>query len=374
MVNWYYRYMADLLSLEATATGVGPATFRPSTPLQPLVWEKALASHPDRHSISQGFHIGADRSVKLLPCRNNMPSVCQQLQLVETHIHAELAAGRLLGPLPPNLALLAHTSSIGLIPKPHQPGKWRLIVDLSSPTHHSVNDAIAADKCHMHYASVLDAASYIRHLGTGASLAKVDLENAYRIVSVHPDDHHLLRFCWGNQVYIDTALPFGLRSAPKIFSALADALAWVLHSKGVIHQLHYLDDFLLLGAPNSPECSEALQRTYCICSELGVPLASHKTEGPSCQLTFLGIHIDSIGMQLSLPPDKLACTIATVQSWSRRKVASKRELQSLIGTLIHAATVVPHGRTFLRRMIETMKVPTRPKHYVRFNGEFRSDL
>ena len=211
VVNGYYRYMADLLNLEAMATGVGPATFRPSTPLQPLAWEKALASHPERQfvayilkGISQSFHIGADRAVKLLPCRNNMPSVCQQPQLVETHIHAELAAGRLLGPLLPNLALLAHISSIGLIPKPHQPGKWRLIVDLSSPTHHSANDAISVDKGHMHYASVLDAASYI--LGTGACLAKVDLENAYRIVPVHPDDHHLLGFCWGNQVYIDTDL------------------------------------------------------------------------------------------------------------------------------------------------------------------------
>lgn len=54
----------------------------------------------------------------------------EQPQLVEAHIHSERAAGRVLGPLPPNLARLTHTSSIGLIPKPHQPGKWR---HLSSP-------------------------------------------------------------------------------------------------------------------------------------------------------------------------------------------------------------------------------------------------
>jgi hypothetical protein len=35
-------------------------------------------------------------------------------------------AGRLLGPLPPLLSQLVQTSPIGLIPKPHQPGKWRL--------------------------------------------------------------------------------------------------------------------------------------------------------------------------------------------------------------------------------------------------------
>ena len=33
-----------------------------------------------------------------------------------------------------------------------------------------------------------------------------------------------LRMKWQGQVYVDAALPFGLRSAPKIFNALADAL------------------------------------------------------------------------------------------------------------------------------------------------------
>lgn len=37
-----------------------------------------------------------------------------------------------------------HTSRIGVIPKKHQPGKFRLIVDLSSPRGKSVNDRIGA--------------------------------------------------------------------------------------------------------------------------------------------------------------------------------------------------------------------------------------
>ena len=36
---------------------------------------------------------------------------------------------------------------IGLIPKPHQPGKFRLIVDLSAPVGSSVSDGIALDLC-----------------------------------------------------------------------------------------------------------------------------------------------------------------------------------------------------------------------------------
>ena len=40
-------------------------------------------------------------------------------------------------------------------------------------------------------------------------------------------------------------LPFGLRqSAPKIFNAVADALAWHLHQAGI---RHYLDDFIIVA-------------------------------------------------------------------------------------------------------------------------------
>ena len=154
-------------------------------------------------------------------------------------------------------------------------------MDLSSPAGHSVNDAISADYCHQQYASVLDAARLIRYLGVGTLLAKVDLQNTYRMVPVHPDDHHLLGLCWEEEVFIDTAVPFGLRSAPKMFSALADALAWIIHARGVVHQLHYLDDFLLLGWPGGIECGQVLSQTLQICQELGVPIALRPQAGIS---------------------------------------------------------------------------------------------
>ena len=104
-----------------------------------------------------------------------------------------------------------------------------------------------------------DATLVVQKLGRGAVLAKLDLKKAYRMVPVHPDDHALLGIRWGTDVYIDTALLFDLRSAPKIFSAIADALVWVLHCKGVQWQIHYLYDFLFLGPPNEPVCAQALK-------------------------------------------------------------------------------------------------------------------
>ena len=53
--------------------------------------------------------------------------------------------------------------------------------------------------------------------------------------------------------------PFGLRSAPKIFSAVANTIAWVLTQSGIQHHLHYLDDFLFLCAPHSQSGAQALE-------------------------------------------------------------------------------------------------------------------
>lgn len=211
-------------------------------------------------------------------------------------------------------------------------------------------------------------------MGQRTMLAKMDLHHAYRVLPVHADDHPLLEIQWDSGVYVDTALPFGLRSAPKIFSAFADALAWALRKEGVVHQIHYLGDFLFDGPPQSPLCKQALARALALCKHLGLPVAMHKTEAPATQLTFLGIQIDTAVMELSLAQDKLLHMKALVLSWRSKKAAPKWYLQSLIGHLSHATTVVQQGRTFLRRMIHLMKTAKQPHHQVRLSAEFHSDL
>ena len=127
-------------------------------------------------------------------------------------------------------------------------------------------------------------------------------KQAYRIVPVHPDDRHLL--C-GGQIIADKVLPFGLRSAPIIFTALADALQWIMARKGVHPVAHYLDDFITLGPPHSLQCSRNLEGIIRTCNYTGTPLEESKCEGPSPVLTFLGMELDSIRMEIRLPTDKL---------------------------------------------------------------------
>ena len=45
---------------------------------------------------------------------------------------------------------------------------------------------------------------------------------------------------WEEYVYVDKALPFGLRSASIIFMAVMDALQWIMQKNGVSYVQHYI--------------------------------------------------------------------------------------------------------------------------------------
>ena len=85
-----------------------------------------------------------------------------------------------------------HVSAFGATPKKHKLNKWRLIVDLSSPDAHSVNDGIVRELTSLAYVSVNDVVAQILHLDCGTVLAKMDGKQAYRNVPVHPGDRPLL--------------------------------------------------------------------------------------------------------------------------------------------------------------------------------------
>ena len=247
-------------------------------------------------------------------------------------------------------------------------------MDLSHPAGCSINDGIPKDLCSLTYITVDTAINHIITLGPGTLLAKVDIKSAFRLLPVHPADHHLLVMRWKKQLYIDTCLPFGLRSAPKLFNILADFLAWILNQQGVSPVLHYLDDFLTMGQADSATCHNNFITIQQTCQKLGIPLALEKLEGPSHSLTFLGIEIDTIHMEARLPQDKLSRISTQLTSWLEKRKATKREILSLVGSLQHASKVVRPGHMFTARMYSTAARVKELHHFTRLNKDFRSDL
>ena len=253
--------------------------------------------------------------------------------------------------------------------------------------------------CSLSYVSIDSIVDCILKLGKGALMAKIDIKQAYRNIlalfpgspppflffvgargepgnearniPVHPTDRYLLGVQWKGELYIDKVLPFGLRSAPIIFSAVADALQWIVQQRGVEFIFHYLDNYITVAPPASDLCATNLRAIKQACQDTGTPI---ECEGPSTVITFLGMELDTVASEIRLPADKLKRLKDLLKEWRGRKAGKKRDLLSLIGTLNHASKAVRQGRTFLRRLINLSMAVKHMDNFVRLNISARSDI
>ena len=381
----HYRYTNDLLALDNQQKApegslVSMSSPQPHSPLVVKIWGQFLKSHPDRvytryllSGIEKGFRIGFNRGRQQILQKSirNLPT--QVPSIISEYLDREVSLSRMMK-LPKGVRSSGvHISPLGAIPKKNKPGKWRLIVDLSSPPGHSVNDGISTESSSLSYPSIDHLATIIVSEGHGSFMVKADIKEAYRMLLIHPEDQPLLGVSWENSIYIDKALPFGLRSAPKIFSAVADAIQWILLKKGIVNSLHYLDDFILV-AKRKEDAQHQMSQLVAPFSELGVPLEQSKLEGPSQSLTFLDIEIDTVSCQLRLPREKILRLKEMLSSCIQKISLTKKELQSLVGLLQFATKVIRLGRPFLQRLYAMQQIGSSPSHHIRLNAPARADM
>ncbi len=98
---------------------------------------------------------------------SNMPTACDHPEVVSEFLEKELRAGRVFGPIEDECLPLVQINRLGLVSKNHQPGRWRVVVDLSSPKGSSVNDGIGREVCSVSYTSVDIACKRVVATGRG---------------------------------------------------------------------------------------------------------------------------------------------------------------------------------------------------------------
>jgi len=247
------------------------------SPVDPQFWEQVLADHPDRefaslivHSLTKGFRIGFNPTLTHLQLAgSNLQSAALHPEVISQYLEQELRSGR-VAELSDQRPTRLQVSPLGVVPKKGRPNKWRMIMDLSSPEDRSVNDGITKESCSFHNTSINEAAVRVLACGPGTLMAKMDVQQAYRNIPVAPENRNLLGMTWEGCLFVDRVLPFGLRSAPLLFSAIADALLYIMLNNGVSWvYITYLDDFFTCGAPDSPECLQNMQAMQKICREAG---------------------------------------------------------------------------------------------------------
>ena len=157
-----------------------------------------MCNHPDRNKVQHvlngfryGFRLGFNPdAVTLKKPKANCPSVFEHPSIVDNYLAKEVSLSRVSGPLKATALDGLQISRFGVIPK--KDGGWRLILDLSFPVGHSVNDGINKEEFTVTYSRVSDAIALIIKAGRGALMGKVHIKSAYRTIPVRPSDRHLL--------------------------------------------------------------------------------------------------------------------------------------------------------------------------------------
>ncbi|KAK6195007.1 hypothetical protein SNE40_000528 [Patella caerulea] len=348
------------------------------TPVNAVKFRDALFGYDESeiNFIFEGFMNGFPLNITLeniRPYTNNLKSALELPDIVQLKLDKELKAGRIAGPFDEKPFENFHASPLGVVEK-KVAGTYRLIHHLSYPEGESVNDSIRNDFCTVQYSTIQNAIQVIKQLGRHSQLAKADIEAAYRIVPLHPSNFHFLGFIWKEKYYYDRCLPMGLSESCKLFERISSALEWIAVNKlGASGVVHVLDDFLFVERTVN-NCTRTRQRFECLCKAVGIPLAPEKTCGPSTNIQFLGITLDSDLMEARLPADKLSKCWDLLDRYSNKKKISLRDLQSMIGTLQFATSVVLPGRTFLRRLIDLTIGIRRRFYMIRLNSGARSDI
>ncbi len=247
------------------------------------------------------------------------------------------------------------------------PDQYRLLHNLSYPyDKNSINYNIPKKEATVQYERISDAVELIRKFGRKCYMAKSDIPEAFRLLTLNPDIYHLMRFTWEEMWYYDKSLPMGCSSSCRLFSAFTDKY-------GVEYVVKILDDFLFLSRSRE-QCEKCLDAFLDLCKKACIPVAAHKTVSPCWCLVFLRAEFDTEIMQLRLPLDKIqrySCHVEEVLCHNRITI---RDLQSIIGKLQYSTSVIHAGKAFLGRLINLTTGVKVPCHYIRLTKGAKLDL
>ena len=244
-----------------------------------------------------------------------------------------------------------------LTPKLHSDEKWRPILNLKP-----LNKYIKYQKFKM------EGTHTLRQLiRKNDFMTKIDLKDAYMHVPVHRDHQKFLQFRWKGSVYRYTCLPFGLQSAPRIFTKMMRPVMAALRQRG-IRLVVYLDDILLLASSKRQSIRQTALAKDTL-TRLGF-IINHKKSclTPSQKIVFLGNTVDSVKMELTVPPEKLRkyqkeCKQVLRRSTSGRQITI-RKLAGIIGKLNSLSSAIETTRLHLNGLHRALRYGLRHRTHL----------
>ena len=292
----------------------------------------------------------------------------EHYQVISNKLREEIRCGRISRTN--RLPTCSHNPFV--IPK--TTGGFRTIIDCSRPLGKSVNNFVSEIAAKFSYKS-LD--HLINSMCKADYISITDIQDAYRAVSIHPSDRIRQGIPWdfghGIEYLLDNRLCMGLSSSPYIFTKISDFIARCANRAGVNRITNYLDDFAIVGGTFA-ECADSQRILIALIRKMGFTVNYNKITSPSQEARFLGIIIDTIKLQLQLPPDKIIKLKVQLDPFLTMHKASRKQLEQLAGRLAHCSTVVRGGRSFTSRIYDAIRSLKKPFHRFRINAAFRDEI
>lgn len=226
-------------------------------------------------------------------------------------------------------------SSYFLVPKSN--GSMRFVLNLKK-----LNEFIVTDHFKME-----DIRTATKLVSRDNFMCSIDLQDAYFLVPMHKESQKYLRFVYERSMYQFVCLPFGLSTAPFIFTKILKPVVNRLRGKGFASTI-YLDDILCIGS-SAVACAKNVEVTLRTLESLGFLVNYKKSDlVPSKICPFLGFVIDSYKMTLELPDQKRKKILEIVEEFSKRKVCVIREFARMIGKLVDACKAIAYGWVYTK--------------------------
>jgi hypothetical protein len=338
-----------------------------NTPFIPHEWELLLNNVNPLNKFSDvpiGIRLGFDMGVSSPPLQTYTPpnhtSALSYPNHVLSHIHKELSLRRYSGPFSRSrLEFLIgpfRTSPLGTVPKSDSTTDRRIVQDLSFPRNHpsltSVNHQINIDDFRCDWGTFNEVRNIILDAPDGTEAATLDVDAAFRCCPIIPNQQQNFVIHWNGLFYIDHNAPFGAASSGGVFGRVADALSAILSSKGFGPSKNWVDDFVFFRFPISfdggtPSFSYSLSDLYNLATRLGWPWKHSKTKPFASTFKYVGFLWSLSSKSVQIPEPKKARYLAKLEPWVTGRKFSKKEAESVLGTLVHCSLAVPDGRSHL---------------------------
>lgn len=194
-----------------------------------------------------------------------------------------------------------------------------------------------------------DIKTALRLIRPDCYFASIDLKDGYLHVPIQLKYRKYLRFTFDNKCYEFSALPFGLCTAPYIFTKILKPVVKKLRENGVVLVV-YLDDILIISRTED-ECKNNINLTKNLLENLGFVINSEKSElTPSKNCKYLGFILNSVSFSVELPLEKRKSIGNLAEKFSKKKSCKIRELARFLGTLVAACPAIQYGWLYTKRL------------------------